>query len=777
VYSPLAPESGIRESDARTRAASPFGSPLPDFPLLRSEQLTEATVDLGAIAGNLRIFREHADAALMAVVKADGYGHGAVRVARTALAHGATWLGVSYIAEALPLRAAGIEAPMLAFMHLADEDVAPALQADVDLTVSSQAQLDAIAACAERLGRTAQVHLKVDTGLHRNGAPLALWPALVQAAARLEEQGAVHVRGIWSHLVHPEEPEHPTTERQLDAFDTAVRQAAEAGLSGRLLHIANSAAGLAIPRSHHDLIRVGSGLYGIEPVRGRSYGMVPAMTLRGRVVTTRRVEAGSGVSYEHTYQTAEAGSLALIPLGFADGLPRAASGRAEVWIAGARRPVAGRIAMSSCVADVGAAEVEAGDEAVVFGPGADGEPTIAEWAAWAGTNPHEVMTGVGPRVPRRYIAAPGDEAVPGVPEAGEAAQADRLRIVVLFGGPGGEYEISCSSGATVVGYLDRARYTVQPVRISPEGRWIAGPADWPAGPCAVADLLAATPDPVRTGAEHEHAVAVLMSADVVVPALHGPFGEDGTVQALMDTLGVRYVGSGMAASALGMDKDATKRVLSASGLQVAEWAVLRREDDELSGADRERLGLPAFVKPSRSGSSIGVSRVKDWDDLDDALAAARKWDEKVLVERSVVGREVDIAVLEYPDGRVVASPPAEIVLHQEVRDFLDYAAKYQDAAASDILLPAPLDPAITAELQRQAVAAFEILGCRGLARVDFLLRDGVEPVFNEINTFPGFSAISLYPRMWGEAGVPVTQLLDVMIDTVLARAPARVLAA
>jgi alanine racemase len=730
--------------------------------------MTEAVIDLGAVAENLRIFRARTDAALMAVVKADGYGHGAVQIARTALAHGATWLAVSFISEALPLRAAGIRAPILTFLHLPDEDLTNALRADLDLTVSTEVQLAEIAASATRLGRTAEIHLKVDTGLHRNGASPAQWPSLVEVAARLEREGALHVRGIWSHLAHPDQPEHPTTTRQLELFDAAVRQAEEAGLTGRLLHIANSTAALTIPRSHHDVIRLGSGLYGIDHAGGN--GLVPTMTLRARIAMTRRVDAGEGVSYDHVYQTSEACNLALVPLGYADGLPRAASGSARIAVAGEQRRVAGRIAMNSCVVDAGQLEIAAGDEAVVFGTGERGEPTVAEWAAWSDTTPLEVLTRIGPRVTRRYIAADGDEAVTDV---SGTAHGDKLRVVVLFGGPGGEYDVSCASGATIVSYLDRERYQVQPVRISPEGRWIPGPADWAAGICGPHDLVAATPDPaVRSGADHEQALGVLAAADVVVPALHGPFGEDGTVQALMDALGVRYVGSGMAASVLGMDKDAAKRVLVTSGLPVADWAVLRREDEELSHADRERLGLPAFVKPARSGSSVGVSRVKSWEELDDALATARKWDGKVLVERSVVGREVDIAVLEHPDGRIEASPPVEIVLHQGNRDFLDYAAKYTDATATDILLPAPLDPEITAELQRMAVEAFEILGCRGLARVDFLLRDGVEPVFNEINTFPGFSSTSLYPRMWAEAGIPLPRLLDTLIDTVLAGVPA-----
>ena len=768
MYPPLTQDSASPDPDHEAALSTPAGSLVPDAALIQGARLSEAVIDLGAIAANLRIVRAHTDAALMAVVKADGYGHGAVQVARTALAHGATWLGVSFAAEALPLRAAGITAPILTFMPLPDEDVAQLLPANVDLSVSTEAHLDGIAAQAARLGRVAQIHLKVDTGLHRNGASPTHWPALVEAAAQLEQDGVVHVRGIWSRLARPEEPEHPTTVRQLEAFDEAIRQAEAAGLTDRLLHIANSAAALAIPRAHYDMIRVGGAMYGIEPLRERDFGLKIAMTLRGRIIMTRRVNAGEGVSYEHCYHTPEASNLALLPIGYADGLPRAASGSAQVQVAGERKPIAGRIAMDTCVADVGQLEVAMGDEAVFFGPGTEGEPTVAEWAAWAGSNQHEVLTRIGPRVPRRHLAVDGE----GSADMTEESAKPKLRIAVLFGGPGGEYDVSCASAATIVTGLDRERYVVQPVRISPEGRWIPGPTDWPAGQRVAHDLVAVTPDPAVRGVDHAQALAVLAAADVVIPALHGPFGEDGTVQALMDALGVRYVGSGMAASALGMDKDATKRVLTTSGIEVAEWVVLRKNDQDLTDADRERLGLPAFVKPSRGGSSVGVSRVKSWDDFGTALEDARKWDEKVLVERSVIGREVHVAVLEQADGSFVAGPVAETVLHEDVRDFLDYTAKYLDKKATDILVPAPLDPETTAELQRIAVESFEILGCRGLARVDFLLRDGVEPVFNEINTFPGFSATSLYPRMWATAGLPLPKLLDVMIEAALARVPA-----
>jgi alanine racemase len=769
VYSPHAQDPASQD-DARIPGRQPqrdlsITAAAAQLALNHGEHTTEAVVDLDAIAANLRIYREQTDVALMAVVKADGYGHGAVPVARTALAHGAGWLGVSFSGEALALRAAGIRAPILAFMHQPEEDTAQALFGDVDLPVSTPEQLAGIAACAERVGRTAQVHLKVDTGLHRNGASLADWPALTEAAARFEEQGLIHVRALWSHMVRTLEPQHPVSLAQFDAFDEAIAVAAGAGLADRIAHIASSATGLTVPRARHQLIRVGSSMYGVETAPDRKFGFVPAMTLRTKVILTRPVGPGEGVSYEHRYKTTEAGKLAVLPLGYADGLPRNGSDTGQVWIAGARRPIAGWITMTSSVADAGPAEVEVGDEVVVFGTGAQGEPTVVDWAEWAGTGTHEVLTRISPFIPRRYL--------PVAAEHDERAEEGRLRVVVLFGGPGGEYDISCESGATIVGNLDRSRYAVQPVRISPEGRWIPGPADLPAGKISAQVLLAATPDPaVRAGAGHEEALRVLAAADVVIPALHGPFGEDGTVQALMDVLGVRYVGCGMQASVLGMDKDAAKRVLITNGLRVAEWATLHRDGEELGAADRERLGLPVFVKPARAGSSVGVSRVAGWDEFETALATAHKWDGKVLVEQSVVGREMSVAVLEHPDGRIEASAPAETILNEGRHDFLDYSAKYQDEEAIQVLIPADLDPELTAELQRQSVRAFELLGCRGLARVDFLLRDGVEPVFNEINTFPGFSSHSIYPRLWAHAGIPLPQLLDELVDAALARVPA-----
>ncbi|MFL4951650.1 alanine racemase [Streptomyces sp. MMS24-I31] len=727
-------------------------------------ELAEAVVDLEAIAHNTRVLVAHARGAVMAVVKADGFGHGAVHVARTALAHGAGWLGVTSTVEALTLRTAGITAPVLAWMHLPDEDFTEALLAGVDLSAPSPAHLAGIAACAEESGIPAVVHLKVDTGLRRNGSSPADWPRLTEAASRLERAGLIRVRGLWSHLVHPDAPDHPTTALQIRAFETAVAQARDSGLSPDLLHLANSGATLAAPDTHYDLVRAGLALYGVEPVRGRCFGLRPAMTLRGRVIMNRKVDTGDGVSYGHDYVTEHPGTLVLVPLGYADGLSRVASGTAQMWVAGARRPVAGRIAMDQCVVDTGDMAVSMGEEVVAFGPGTRGEPTAAEWAEWGGTTAHEVLTGIAARIPRRYL--PADEHVSPLRRLSETDA--RIRVVVLFGGPDGEYEVSCASAAGIVSHLDRTRYAVQPIRVTTDGEWVPGPAELPEGNYLPRDLLHVTPaGGTRAWDSVGLAMPALVAADVVLPALHGPFGEDGTVQALMNAVNVPYVGNGVTASAICMDKDTTKRILGASGVAVTPWALLRRSESSLSAEQQQELGLPVFVKPARAGSSIGVSRLTDWGQLEEALAVARAWDSKVLVEKAVPGREIDVAVLEHPDGRLEAGPPLEIEVNGG-RTYFDYQAKYEDRATR-FTIPAHLDPDVAAHLQRLALQVFETLDCSGLVRVDFFLRDGTEPVVNEVNTFPGFTTVSQYPQIWAAAGVPYERLLDLLIDTALAR--------
>ncbi|MEQ4304008.1 alanine racemase [Plantactinospora sp. B6F1] len=392
----------------------------------RTSTLAEAEVDLTAVAANLATVADVAGTGLMAVVKADGFGHGAVPVARAALAAGASWLGVTSTGEALALRAAGLTAPVLSWLHHPDDDFGRLIAADVDLGVSTVPHLHAIADAASRSGRPATVQLKADTGLSRNGANREDWPDLVGWARRYEVAGSVRVRGIWSHLADAETPDCRCVGRQVTAFEEALRIARTAGLRPDLAHLANSAAALAAPATRYDLCRIGLALYGVDPFGGTgagAYRLRAAMTLRSTVVNVKRVAAGTGVSYGPDRVTERPTTLALLPLGYADGLPRAAEGRAEVWLHGTRRPVVGRIAMDQCVVDAGDLPVAIGDPAVVFGPlrgtdlddgavdgGSDraadaGWPTVAEWAAWARTSPHEILTGIGARIARRYRTA------------------------------------------------------------------------------------------------------------------------------------------------------------------------------------------------------------------------------------------------------------------------------------------------------------------------------------------------------------------------------------
>ncbi|TNH24462.1 alanine racemase [Micromonospora orduensis] len=369
--------------------------------------LARAAVDLGAIAGNVRTIAAVTGTDLMAVVKADGFGHGAVPVARAALRAGAGWLGVTSASEALALRDAGITAPTLSWLHRPDDDFASLIAAGVDVGVSTTTHLHAVAAAAHRLGAPALVQLKADTGLARNGAGGDDWPELAGWARKYEVEGSVRVRGVWSHLADADVPGSPALARQVTTFEEALRVARGAGLDPELVHLANSAAALSAPTTRYDLCRIGLALYGVDPFGATgpgAFGLRAAMTLRTTVVNVKRVPAGTGVSYGPEYVTCGRTTLALLPVGYADGLTRAAEGRAAVWLGGRRCPVVGRVAMDQCVVDAGDLPVSIGDPVVVFGP-ADGErtpPTVGEWARWAGTNPHEILTGIGARVARDH---------------------------------------------------------------------------------------------------------------------------------------------------------------------------------------------------------------------------------------------------------------------------------------------------------------------------------------------------------------------------------------
>ncbi|GLZ35489.1 D-alanine--D-alanine ligase [Lentzea sp. NBRC 105346] len=341
----------------------------------------------------------------------------------------------------------------------------------------------------------------------------------------------------------------------------------------------------------------------------------------------------------------------------------------------------------------------------------------------------------------------------------------KTRVAVVFGGRSSEHTISCVSAGSVLSHLDRDRFEVVPVGITPEGGWVLGSGDTKALEMGGRNLPTVRSlgelTPVEPG-------TALTDVDVVFPVLHGAWGEDGTIQGLLELANLPYVGPGVLASAMAMDKAFAKRVLAAAGLPVGTFSVLERTSSTLSLDERSRLGLPVFVKPARAGSSVGISKVKDWADLDAAIAYARQTDPKVIIEAAVTGREIECGVLEFPDGRVEASLPAELRIVGEGVDWYDFDAKYLDDVC-EFDIPAKLDDELTAQLRAMAVTAFHALDCQGLSRVDFFVSDAGELVINEVNTMPGFTPISMYPRMWAETGVDYATLLTTLIDTALAR--------
>jgi alanine racemase len=368
---------------------------------------SELTIDLGAIRRNASTLRRVLEGTeLWAVVKADGYGHGLVPSGRAALVGGATWLGVATIEEAMALRAAGLTARTLAWLFAPGADCKAAIEADVDLSANAVWAIEEIAAAARAAGRTARLHLKIDTGLGRGGAAAADWPALIDAALRVQADGAATVVGIWSHLAHADAPGHPTTAAQIAGFTDAISLAERAGIRPEVRHLANSAAALGLPAAHFDLVRPGIAVYGISPMPATSssaeLGLVPAMTVRAPVSHVKRVPAGHGVSYGHEYTTERETTLAVVPLGYADGVPRHASGTGPVLIGGSRRSISGRVCMDQFVVDVGDDPVEAGDEVVLFGPGQLGEPLAEDWAQASGTIAYEIVARIGGRATRRY---------------------------------------------------------------------------------------------------------------------------------------------------------------------------------------------------------------------------------------------------------------------------------------------------------------------------------------------------------------------------------------
>ncbi|HXH79987.1 alanine racemase [Nocardioides sp.] len=359
-------------------------------------------VDLGAVAANVRLFADRTTSSVMAVVKADGFGHGAAEVARTALAHGATSLGVTSIGEALELRAAGLRAPVLSWLNPLDADYRAASAADVELAVPSREHLDAIVRATQQSARgPVRVHLHLDTGMARDGAEPAAWPGLCRLARRAERAGLLRVVGVMGHLGCADDPADASNALGRRRFALGLETARAAGLRPAQRHLAATAATLTERRNHHTMVRIGAGLVGIDP--SGTVALRPALTLTAPVVSVRRVRAGAGVGYGHTWTAPRATSLGLLPLGYADGLPRAASGLGEVMLRGRRHRVVGRISMDQVVVDLGDETVRPGETATVFGPGSSGEPTAADWAGWAGTLEHEIVTGLGSRLRRHFV--------------------------------------------------------------------------------------------------------------------------------------------------------------------------------------------------------------------------------------------------------------------------------------------------------------------------------------------------------------------------------------
>ncbi|MGW1127086.1 alanine racemase [Streptomyces sp. NPDC002526] len=372
-----------------------------------------AEIDLAALRANVRVLRARAAGAqLMAVVKADAYGHGAVPCARAAREAGAAWLGTATPQEALALRAAGIDGPMLCWLWTPGGPWREAIEADIDVSVSGMWALREVTEAAAAAGRTARIHLKADTGLGRAGCQPADWPELVAAARTAERAGTLRVTGLWSHFACADEPGHPSITAQLDTFRDMVAYAEKAGVEPEVRHIANSPATLTVPESHFDLVRTGIAMYGISPSpelgTSADFGLRPVMTLAASVALVKQVPAGHGISYGHHYTTPRETTLALVPLGYADGIPRHASGRGPVLVGGVRRTIAGRVAMDQFVVDLDGDEVAAGSEAVLFGPGDRGEPSAEDWAEAAGTIAYEIVTRIGARVPRVHLGATTD---------------------------------------------------------------------------------------------------------------------------------------------------------------------------------------------------------------------------------------------------------------------------------------------------------------------------------------------------------------------------------
>ena len=371
-----------------------------------------AVIDLSAIQANLATIRELAgNATVMAVVKADGYGHGMGPVARAARRVGTEWLGVALPSEALALRAMGDEGRILAWLWApGDPDLPACVRAGVDLSVSSTWALAEVVEAARRVGARARVHLKVDTGLSRNGATLAQFPAVLDAALPAMADGMIEIEAIWSHLADADLPGSASVPRQLERYLDSLEMAEGRGIRPRLRHLSNSGGLWAFPECRFDLVRTGIAMYGLTPDAGlgsaADLGLTPAMTLVARLAHVKGIEPGTSVSYGGTWTAADETAVGLVPIGYADGVPRAAGNRGRVAVGGRLVPIVGRVAMDQFVVDLGTRDLpHVGDDVFVFGPGRHGEWSADDWASAVGTIGYEIVTRIGPRVQREYVEA------------------------------------------------------------------------------------------------------------------------------------------------------------------------------------------------------------------------------------------------------------------------------------------------------------------------------------------------------------------------------------
>ncbi len=396
----------------------------------------EIVVDLAAIRANARLLRATAGVPLVAVVKADGYGHGMVACALAAQEGGAEWLGVATVEEALALRAAGIEGPLLCWIAGPGTDYAAAADADIDLTAHGVAQLDAMAHAFEGRTAPARVQLKVDTGLSRNGAPRAEWLDLLTRARAGEDAGHWRITGLWSHLACADEPEHPANDRQEQAFREAIALAEESGLRPELRHLANSAATILRPSARFDAVRCGIALYGLDPAPGRTpdIGLTPAMTVRAPLLLVKDLAPGDAVSYGHRWVADRPTTVGLVPVGYGEGIPRHATrpgapddsgAAATVLVDGRRRPIRGTVCMDQVVVDLDGDRPPVGAEVVVFGPPAAGGPTAQDWAEACGTINYEIVTRIGGRMTRRYVDSDTDSVTSGTADQAADQGAER----------------------------------------------------------------------------------------------------------------------------------------------------------------------------------------------------------------------------------------------------------------------------------------------------------------------------------------------------------------